>query len=66
MEEDQKLYSEFLNGNNESFESIVDKYMEKLIYFIQGFARNIDIAEDLAQDVFVYILMKKNMICNIH
>lgn len=59
MEEDKKLYNEFLLGNKDSFEIIVDKYMEKLIYFIQSFVKRIDISEDLAQDVFVYILMNK-------
>ena len=60
MEEDKKLYKKFLNGDNESFELIVDKYMEKIIYFIYRFVKRIDVAEDLAQDVFVYILMNKN------
>lgn len=59
MEEDKKLYKKFLKGNKESFEAIIDKYMEKLIYFIYGFVKRIDTAEDLAQDVFVYILMNK-------
>lgn len=59
MEEDKKLYRRFLNGDKESFELIVDKYMEKIIYFIYGFVKRIDVSEDLAQDVFVYILMNK-------
>lgn len=59
MEEDKRLYRRFLNGDKESFELIVDKYMEKIIYFIYGFVKRIDVAEDLAQDVFVYILINK-------
>lgn len=59
MEDDKRLYKRFLKGDKESFECIVDKYMEKLIYFIYGFVKRIDVAEDLAQDVFVYILMNK-------
>lgn len=59
MKEDQILYKEFLKGNDKAFEIIMDKYMEKLIYFIQSFVKNIDVAEDLAQDVFVYILINK-------
>lgn len=59
MEEDKKLYKKFLKGDKESFECIVDKYMEKIIYFVYGFVKRIDVAEDLAQDVFVYILMNK-------
>ena len=30
-----------------------------MIYFIQKYVKNIDIAEDIAQDVFVYILIHK-------
>ena len=59
MEEDKKLYRRFLNGDNESFEHIMNKYMEKIIYFIYKFIKSMDVAEDLAQDVFVYILMNK-------
>ena len=59
MEEDKKLYKRFLNGDNESFELIINKYMEKIIYFIYKFVKSMDVAEDLAQDVFVYILMNK-------
>ncbi len=59
MEEDKKLYRRFLNGDNESFELIINKYMEKIIYFIYKFVKSMDVAEDIAQDVFVYILMNK-------
>ncbi len=59
MEEDKKLYRRFLNGDKESFERIVDKHMEKIIYFVYGFVKRMDVAEDLAQDVFVYILTNK-------
>lgn len=33
--------------------------MEAVIYFINRFVKNVDIAEDLAQDVFVYVLINK-------
>ena len=59
MEEDKKLYKRFLDGDNESFEIIINKYMEKIIYFIYKFVKSMDVAEDLAQDVFVYILINQ-------
>lgn len=61
MEEktDKELYKEFLLGNKESFEKIVIKYKDSIIYFIQRYVKSVDIAEDLAQDVFVYILINK-------
>lgn len=61
MEEktDKQLYKEFLQGNKECFEKIVLRHKNSMIYFIQRYVKNVDIAEDLAQDVFVYILTNK-------
>ena len=61
MEErtDKQLYKEFLLGNKNSFEEIVIRNKDNIIYFIQKYVKSIDIAEDLAQDVFVYILINK-------
>ena len=60
MNEDETLYKEFLEGNQKAFEKLIDKYAERLIYFIESYVKNFDIAEDLAQDVLVYILINKN------
>ena len=60
MKSDIELYREFLNGKHSAFEEIVIRYKNSLIYFIQGYVKNIDIAEDLMQDTFVYILANKN------
>ena len=59
MEEDIKLYKSFLLGNQEAFDILMDKYRKHVICFINKFVRNIDISEDLAQDVFVYILINR-------
>ena len=61
MEErtDKELYREFLLGNKECFEKIVIRHKDSIIYFIQRYVKSVDIAEDLAQDVFVYILANK-------
>lgn len=59
MENDISLYKEFLLGNQKAFDTLMDKYRNNLICFIQGFVKNIDIAEDLAQDVFVYVLINR-------
>ena len=61
MEEktDKQLYKEFLLGDNQSFEEIVIRHKNSIIYFIQRYVKNLDIAEDLAQDVFVYLLINK-------
>lgn len=59
MEEDKKWYQQFLEGNQESFEKIVMKHKDRLIYFIQRYVKRIEIAEEIAQDVFVYLLLHK-------
>lgn len=61
MEEktDKELYKEFLLGNKKSFEEIVIRYKNQIIYFVQKYVKSIDIAEDISQDVFVYLLVKK-------
>ena len=59
MDTDQKLYKEFLIGNMESFDKLVDKYRENVVAFINTYVKEYDVSEDLAQDVFVYVLMNK-------
>ena len=56
---DKKNYQAFVNGDNKAFEALVIEYKDHLIYFINRFVQNITIAEDLAQDVFVDILLHK-------
>lgn len=57
---DKELYEEFLKGNNEAFKEIILKYKNNLIYFISKYVKNIDTAEDISQDVFVYILINRH------
>lgn len=59
MAEDEQLYLDFLNGNQNSFEIIVNKYAEKLIYFIYKYVNDFETAKDLSQDVFLYLIKNK-------
>ena len=54
-EKDSDLYNEFLNGNNDAFNFIVKRYRKQVISFIYKYCRNYEIAEDLAQDTFIYM-----------
>ena len=56
---DQELYLAFLKSDNEAFNTLVKKYRKLLIAFIIKYVKNIEIAEDLAQDTFVYMLINK-------
>jgi len=60
LKTDEELYTDFLNGNKQAFEELVIKYRKNLTYFISRYTKDIDNAEDLAQDVFIYILTNKN------
>ena len=59
MLDDEKDYSDFLAGDNAGFESLVIRYKDGLIYYLNKIIKNITIAEDLAQDVFVEVYVHK-------
>lgn len=56
---DIDLYKEFINGNKDAFNEIVNRYRDILILFILRYVKNMEIAEDLAQDTFVYVHINK-------
>ncbi len=61
MEEkiDEKLYSNYLNGEKEAFEILYNKYKSKLEYFVFNIVKNYQVAEDITQDTFVYVMQNK-------
>ena len=60
MKEDKILYKEFLDGNKKSFEEIILRYKSNLIFFITRYVKNIETAEDIFQDIALYILENKD------
>lgn len=56
---DKNLYKEFLNGNDNSFNILMSKYRTNLIYFITRYVKQKETAEDIFQDVTLYILENK-------
>ena len=56
---DKELYKKYLNGDNKAFEQLIIKYKNQIIFFISRYTKDISIAEDISQDVFVYILLNK-------
>ena len=63
MEEDmdKNLYNDFMSGNKKAFEKIVVKYRKSITEFIYKIVHDYSIAEDLAQDVFLYLLVNKDV-----
>ena len=56
---DIKLYKEYLNGEKSSFELLYNKYKDKIKYFIYNIIKDYEKAEDITQEVFIYILQNK-------
>ena len=56
MDEDKKLYNEFLSGNKIAFDNLIGKYQKNVTYFISRYVKDLDAAEDIFQDVVLYLL----------
>ena len=56
---DLKLYNEYLLGDKNAFELLYNKYKSKIQYFIFNIVKDYQKAEDITQDVFIYILQNK-------
>ncbi len=56
---DQELYNKFLSGNKEAFNTIIKKYREPLIFFVRKYGINLESAEDIVHDSFIYVLVNK-------
>lgn len=52
-------YHRFLEGDENALEEIVEQYNRNLILFLNGYVSNITVAEDLAADTFLELIMKK-------
>lgn len=57
MDNGAASYRRHLDGEQEAFGEIVDLYRESLIFFIHRYVNNLDTAEDLAEDVFVELIV---------
>ena len=56
---DIELYKLFLEGDNEAFNTLIIRHRKKLTNFIIAYVKNIEIAEDIAQDSFLYMIINK-------
>jgi len=53
--EDKELVSQIKAGYFDAFQSLVEKYQNRIIYTCFGFLKNREDAEDIAQEVFVEV-----------
>ena len=59
MDHGAMCYRRFLDGEDSAFDEIMDRYHDSLILFINKLVGNYSIAEELAADTFVELLVHK-------
>lgn len=52
-------YRRFLDGDDQGIVEIIKEYKDSLILFLNSYVHNIHVAEDLAEDVFFSLVVKK-------
>ena len=60
MDDGASLYAAFLNGDETSLAKLVELYGDNLMLFINSFVSNLSIAEEIMEDVFMELLIKKH------
>lgn len=58
-EDDICDYQSFLMGNMEGFESLVIRHRDSLVSFLYRYTKDIHLAQDIAQEAFVEVLIHK-------
>ena len=59
MDNGASSYRRFLDGDNEGLAEIVREYSDGLIFYINSYVQNISLAEEIMEDVFVEIALRK-------
>lgn len=59
MNIDMSRYLRFVDGDEEAFNEILLEYRKPVTYFINRYVHDLEIAEDIAIDVFMYLLVHK-------
>ena len=59
MDNGASSYRRFLDGDDNGLVEIIKDYKNGLMLYLNGYVQNIHIAEDLMEDVFVRLVIKK-------
>ena len=57
MDNGANYYRRFLDGDESAFAHIIEEYRDPVTFFIQRFVHDICAAEDIAADVFMYLIV---------
>ncbi|MBQ3215022.1 MAG: RNA polymerase sigma factor [Oscillospiraceae bacterium] len=52
-------YQRFLDGDQEGLVQIIQEYRDGLMLYLNGFVGNLTVAEDLTEDTFLKLVLKK-------
>ena len=59
MDNGASSYRRFLDGDDNGLVEIIKDYKDGLMLYLNGYVQNIHIAEDLMEDVFIRLVIKK-------
>jgi len=59
MDNGASSYRRFLDGDESGLEKLLNMYGNNLIYFINGYVKNISLAEDIMEDTFAELIVHK-------
>ncbi|MGN1339981.1 MAG: RNA polymerase sigma factor [Oscillospiraceae bacterium] len=59
MDGGAEAYKRFLSGDDHGLEQVIELYKDSLIFFLMQYVRSADIAEELTEDTFVTLAVKK-------
>jgi len=60
MDNGASSYRRFLDGDESGLEELLNMYGSNLIYFINGYVKNIRLAEDIMEDTFMELIIHKH------
>ena len=60
MDNGASSYRRYLNGDEGAFQEIVKLYFDGLVLFVHSYVKDLETAEDIAIDVFTYLVVHKN------
>ena len=60
MDHGASSYRRYLCGDEEAFAEIVKEYFDHLTFFVQRYVNDYAAAEDIAMDVFAWLIVHKN------
>lgn len=59
MQNGESSYRRFLAGDDEAINDIIDEYCDGLVLFLNGIVHDVELAQELAQDTFVKLFLKR-------